>query len=263
MRTTGRLRLGHDLLLDRAPILQNAIGAGPEGHFQNGAASRPWRRRRRWVDTRTVRVISPRHRKGQRTEWPTVTELPVGGERLLDRRQLSIDRRRQLRLPVLQRQLPRLRGPRDRQGFVAGARVRAGERQKIARRLGVTWLRELLELGDRFPRLPQHNQHAPQVEAGEPEFGATGHCVPVLLSGVAGETLALQDLAEVVVRVSVLRVDGDGQAVGFGRAIPLAAQAEQHAVIVVGIAEADARDGPPRDSAPPRDPSPRAGRRAR
>ena len=112
--------------------------------------------------------------------------------------------------------------------------------KKIPRRLGVSWKRQLLELGDRLLRFPKPDQHAAQVEAGEPEVGPARRGVPVLFGGGAGEPLTLQDLAEVVVRVGVLRVDCDGQAVRFGRAIPLGLHPEQHAVIVVGIAEVDA-----------------------
>ena len=159
---------------------------------------------------------------------------------LLDPGQLPIDRGGQLLLPVLERELPRVGGPLDRQGLVAGPRVRGRKREEIPRRLGVAWQRQLLELGDRLLRFPKPDQHAAQIEAGEPEVGPARRGLPVLFGGGAGEPLTLQDLAEVVVRVGVLRVDGDRQSVGFGRAIPLRLHPEQHAVIVVGIAEVDA-----------------------
>ena len=79
----------------------------------------------------------------------------------------------------------------------------------------------------------------PSVEAREPERRLAVDRPPVLAQRGIELALPLEHLPEVVVRLRVLRVDGQRPAVRLGGLIPLLLQAEQHAVVVVRIGEVE------------------------
>ena len=123
---------------------------------------------------------------------------------------------------------------------MAGPDVRGGEREQVARRLGVARLDQRLERVNRFVVPAERDQHPAEIESGDPERRlALGR--PTVLVGCGLErALALEDLSEVVVRLRVPRVDRDRLPVGVRRGVPLLLQPEQHAVVVVRVAEIEA-----------------------
>ena len=147
---------------------------------------------------------------------------------------------------MLQRQLPCVGRPLDPFVPVTRSHVRGRQRKQIARRLRVSRFREFPELGDRLIVLPERDEHASQIEAREPEGGLTVGRVPVRVGCRVNLTLALENLAEVVVGLRVMRVDGNRLTIRVCGEVPFLLQTEQHAVIVMRRAQVDAeRDDRP------------------
>ena len=118
--------------------------------------------------------------------------------------------------------------------------MRRREREQVSRRLGVARFGQLRELANRFVIAFQCDEHPSQVESGEPERRLTVAGLAIRGSRFFEAALALEDLPEVVVGLRVTRVDRNRLPVSVGSVRPSLLQAEQHAVVVMRVAEIEA-----------------------
>ena len=87
--------------------------------------------------------------------------------------------------------------------FAARAQVRDAQGEQVARRFRISRLHDLLELGGGFVGLVKRDQHAREVESGEPEAWLTLNRLAIGIGGVGQLALPLERLSEVVLRLGV------------------------------------------------------------
>ena len=168
------------------------------------------------VLTRVLLLLETGYLISQRAlnQLPDLPDLPVG---LLQPRELPIDSRGQFILSELQRKPLRLQRPLEALVLSSRAQVRDAQGEEVARCLGVLRFHDLLELGDRFVRLRERNQHARKIETGEPESWLMLDRLAIGIGGGGQLALPLEHLSEVVSRLGMQGIQGERLAVGVGR----------------------------------------------
>ena len=115
--------------------------------------------------------------------------------------------------------------------------MRDAEQEEDARGVRVTRAGEPGQLRDRFVRLPRSEQQPCGIEARDAKLRFARHRLPIRRERPVEVSLTFECLSQIVVRRCVLWIDRDGEPIRRRRFLPSLLQAEQHAVVIVRVAD--------------------------